>query len=231
MSKKLPKKKGNWKRAVAVGAVSLLASGMLWYIKSPTGFKIPVPSYRAMRVIDGDTFDTEERQRIRLTNIDAPELELCGGMDAKEYLEKLVMNKNLYVKVIFRDSNRRLVSHVFNESGSIGVQMLKVGMAYYLGSVYSDPDLAKASEFARNNKIGIYSSKCTQETNPKSKTCIIKGNWVLGTTQKTYHFPGCSSYATTKIELYKGDQWFCTEKEAQKAGFIKGSDCFDKVWK
>lgn len=45
MKKNLPKRKGNWKRAVAVGAVALLASGMFWYIKSPQGIKIPVPSY------------------------------------------------------------------------------------------------------------------------------------------------------------------------------------------
>lgn len=231
IKKKLPKQNGNWKRAVTVGAVSLLASGMLWYIKSPQGFKVPVPSYRAMRVIDGDTFETEERQLIRLTGIDAPELDNCGGKEAKEALEKLILNKNLYVKVIFRDGSKRLISHVYNENGLVSSQMLRLGMAYNLGTGIKDPELGKSADLARKEKIGIYSSKCTQETNPKSKTCIIKGNWVLGTTQKTYHFPGCSSYATTKIELYKGDQWFCTEKEAQKAGFIKGSDCFDKVWK
>lgn len=231
-SKKLPKRKGNWKRAMAVGAVALLASGMFWYIKSPQGFKIPVPSYRAMRVIDGDTFDTEERQRIRLTNIDAPELDRCGGPEAKATLEKLVMNKNLYVKVIFRDSNRRLISHVFNDQGSVGVQMLEKGMAYYLGSTNSDPELAKASEYARNNKIGIYSSKCTQDENSENPKCVIKGNY-SGFTGKNgiYHFPGCGNYTITKLELFKGDRWFCTEKEAQQAGFTKATDCVGKIWK
>lgn len=232
MKKKLPKKKGNWKRAAAVGVVALAASGMFWYIANAKGIKIPVPSYRAMQVIDGDTFDTEERQRIRLTNIDAPELDKCDGPEAKKTLEKLVMNKNLYVKVIFRDSNRRLISHVFNDEGSVGVQMLRAGMAYYLGSTYSDPDLAKASEYARNEKIGIYSSKCTQTQNSKNPKCVIKGNYPGFTLKNgTYHFPGCDNYTLTKLELFKGDRWFCTESEAQKAGFTKGADCRNKVWK
>lgn len=122
--KKQSRKKSSWKQMAAVGAVTLIASGMFWYIKSPTGFKIPVPSYRAMQVLDGDTFDTSERQRIRLTNIDAPELTNCNGPESKAALEELVLDKNLYVKVIFRDPGKRLISHVYNDQGSVSVQML-----------------------------------------------------------------------------------------------------------
>ncbi len=230
MKKKLPKKKGNWKRAIAVGAVALAASGVMWYLTSTNGVKIPVPAYRAMRVIDGDTFETEERQLIRLTGVDAPEMANCDGPEAKTTLEKLILNKNLYIKEIYRDSNNRLLGHVYNDQGLVSEQMVHLGMAYYSANGLNDPDLLKAADFARKAKLGIYSPKCTQETNPNSKTCVIKGNQVLGTTQKTYHFPGCGQYTNTVVELYKGDQWFCTEKEAQQAGFTKGSDCFDKKW-
>jgi micrococcal nuclease len=110
--------------------------------------------------------------------------------------------------------------------------MLKSGMAYYLGSTTNDPELAKASEYARSEKTGIYSSKCTQTENTENPKCVIKGNYP-GFTGKNgvYHFPGCNNYTITKLELYKGDQWFCTEKEAQQAGFTKGADCFEKTWK
>jgi hypothetical protein len=27
------------------------------------------------------------------------------------------------------------------------------------------------------------------------------------------------------IQLHQGDQWFCTEKEAVKAGFVKAGGC------
>lgn len=231
VKKKLAKRKGNWKRAVAVGVVALAASGMFWYIKSPQGFKIPVPSYRAMRVIDGDTFETEERQLIRLTGIDAPELNSCGGKEAKQALGKLVLNKNLYVKVIYRDSGMRLISHVYNDKGLVSAQMLRLGMAYNSGNAISDKALGIANNIAKEEKIGIYSTKCTQETNPNSKTCVIKGNFAYHKSgDSVYHFPGCGQYDHTVVELYKGDKWFCTESEAKKAGFVKGSDCFYKTW-
>ncbi len=231
MKTKLPKKKGNWKKAIAVSASALVATGSLWYLVGTNKVKIPVPAYRAMRVIDGDTFETEERQLIRLTGIDAPELENCNGKEAKEALGKLVLDKNLYVKAIYRDSGMRLISHVYNIKGSVSEQMLRAGMAYNLGTGVNDPALGKAADKAREEKLGIYSSKCTQETNPNSKTCVIKGNIrTPGGDEKIYHFPGCGQYNQTVVELYKGDKWFCTEKEAQKAGFVKGSDCFDKKW-
>ena len=166
LKKKLAKKKGNWKRAIAISASALAASGMLWYLIGTHGAKIPVPSYQAMRVIDGDTFETEERQLIRLTGIDAPELEYCNGPESKQTLGKLVLNKNLYVKVIYRDASHRLISHVYNEDGSVSEQMLKTGMAYYSGNAVKDPALGKAGNFAREKKLGIFSPKCTQETNP-----------------------------------------------------------------
>lgn len=231
IKKKLAKKKGNWRRAVAVSASALAASGMLWYLTGVNGAKIPVPSYRAMRVIDGDTFETEERQLIRLTGIDAPEMENCNGPESKQALAKLVLNQNLYVKVIYRDRGNRLISHVYNDDGLVSQQMIKTGMAYNTGTAIKDPALGQAAAAAREGKLGIYSPKCTQTTNPNSKTCVIKGNLrIPGNGNKTYHFPGCGQYNQTLVELYKGDQWFCTEAQAKKADFTKGADCFEKTW-
>jgi micrococcal nuclease len=218
------------RKPLAIIASALAASGTFWYLVSTNGVKIPVPSYRAMRVIDGDTFETKERQIVRITGINAPELGNCDGPEAKITLEKLILNRNLYLKVIFRDGFR-LVSFVYNEDGSVSEQMLKAGMAYYLSKDVSHPELKRAGDAAREARLGIYSPKCTQETNPDSKACVIKGNLRdPGGKDKTYHFPGCGQYTQTLIELYKGDQWFCTETEAKKAGFTKGADCFEKTW-
>ncbi|MDZ7586552.1 MAG: thermonuclease family protein, partial [Patescibacteria group bacterium] len=174
--KKLAKKKGNWQKAIAISASALAASGALWYLTGIHGVKIPVPSYRAMRVIDGDTFETEERQLIRLAGIDAPEMENCDGPESKEALGKLVLNQNLYVKAIYRDKGNRLISHVYNNDGSVSEQMIKTGMAYYSGNAVKDPALSQAGNSAREKKLGIFSPKCIQATNPDSKTCVIKGN-------------------------------------------------------
>lgn len=225
-------KKGEWKKAVAVGAAALAVSGAFWWLGTPTGKNyFRVPAYRALRVIDGDTFETTERQLIRLTGIDAPDLELCDGREAKQYLEKLIMNKNLYIKVVFRDGLNRLISHVYNDKGLVAEQMLEAGMAFNTGNGIDDPSLQKTGDLARERKIGIYSSKCTQDINPDNSKCLVKANVRGGKGEKLYRFPGCGQYNTTLVQLYLGDRWFCTEEQSQKAGFTKGSDCFDKTWR
>ena len=52
----------------------------------------------------------------------------------------------------------------------------------------------------------------------KSGDCPIKGNISSGN-QRIYHVPGSSSYADTRIDESKGERWFCSEAEAQAAGW------------
>jgi endonuclease YncB( thermonuclease family) len=40
------------------------------------------------RVIDGDTFETANQQTVRIYGIEAPEITICGGIEAKKELEK-----------------------------------------------------------------------------------------------------------------------------------------------
>jgi hypothetical protein len=50
-----------------------------------------------------------------------------------------------------------------------------------------------------------------------NKDCAIKGN--ISPRGRIYHMPGDESYAKTGINLAKGERWFCTEAEAQAAGW------------
>ena len=47
--------------------------------------------------------------------------------------------------------------------------------------------------------------------------CAIKGN--ISASGRIYHMPGDDFYAKTGINLAKGERWFCTEAEAQAAGW------------
>src|SRR3990167_1822698 len=80
-------------------------------------------AYYASRVIDGDTFETMEKQRIRLASADAPELGLCGSEQSKKALEKLVLNKPLYIKVLYRDTYNRLISAVYTQKEFVNAKM------------------------------------------------------------------------------------------------------------
>lgn len=50
--------------------------------------------------------------------------------------------------------------------------------------------------------------------------CRIKGNIGSGG-RKVYHVPGSASYDVTRIDPAKGERWFCTEAEAELAGWRK----------
>ena len=54
---------------------------------------------------------------------------------------------------------------------------------------------------------------------------IIKGNIDFPINKYTYHLPGCTQYETAIVQEDKGEQWFCTEAEARKAGYTKAKTC------
>jgi len=61
----------------------------------------------------------------------------------------------------------------------------------------------------------------TTEVDPPSDECVIKGN-ISRTpegTKKFYHLPGDNGYQATDIDTSKGERWFCSEIDAQKAGW------------
>ena len=49
--------------------------------------------------------------------------------------------------------------------------------------------------------------------------CTIKGNISVNTGERIYHVPGGEYYSPTKINIAIGERWFCTEAEAQAAGW------------
>lgn len=182
--------KRNWKKATAIGVLALVATGAFWWIGQGKD-KLMVPSYRALRVVDGDTFETTESQLIRLTGVDAPEMGRCGSQEAKEALKKLVMNRNLFIKVILRDSTNRLIGHVYNEKGLVATQMAEMGMVIYTGDGLKDETVRLAVEKAKTEGVGIFGEKCSQQENKVQPKCLIKGNIRYGETDKLYRFPGC----------------------------------------
>lgn len=212
------------KKKIAIGALTVVgtaAAGTFLWLKASYNLPFPVPAYRAVRVIDGDTFVTEEKQNIRLSSTQAPEKDRCGYEEATKELEKLVMGKPLYIKVVFRDKYSRLVSLVYSPDGFVNELMLSKGMAY-IASTIGNEKISLASDLAREKKLGIFSNKCTQMENQEKPKCNVKGNDRNG---KIYYLPSCGVYHNVSVQLYLGDRWFCSEKEAIAAGFRKPQQC------
>lgn len=53
--------------------------------------------------------------------------------------------------------------------------------------------------------------------------CDIKGN-INQQGEKTYHLKECDKYSQINISLKKGEKWFCSEAEAQAAGYKKSKN-------
>jgi micrococcal nuclease len=64
-----------------------------------------------------------------------------------------------------------------------------------------------------------------QEASKPKEDCVIKGNISDRGFGKIYFVPNCINYNRVKIDLKRGEKWFCTEEEAKEAGFRKATNC------
>jgi hypothetical protein len=63
-------------------------------------------------------------------------------------------------------------------------------------------------------------SESSSVTEGGPSACRIKGNINLQG-ERIYHIPGEPYYDDTRVDILKGEQWFCTEAEARSAGWRK----------
>ncbi|MDH7476206.1 MAG: thermonuclease family protein [Microgenomates group bacterium] len=187
-------------------------------------YKTLTEQNRVVDVVDGDTFQLKSGKRVRLLGVDAPEYNRCGGAEAKKFLESKVMGKIVTIKEEQQETFGRSLALVYLNKNLINEMVLKSGWGRPDYRKNSQRDkLTSAYHYAKNNQLGIFSSLC-RDDNPLTN-CIIKGNIDKNTYQKFYHLPNCKHYNEIVIEKDIGERYFCSEEEAQKAGFKKASGC------
>ena len=177
------------------------------------------------RIIDGDTFDTQDGERIRFYEIDAPEYPKgCMGVDAKTRLETLILNKKVTIEKIKKDNFGRILAYVYLDKLLLNEILTEEGLAYfYKDKILSTHSLEieKAEKKAKLAERGVWSSLCLT----KKEGCVIKGNYRSSDTTRIYHTPDCYNYDRITIKPGTSDRWFCTELEAKRTGFVKSLDC------
>lgn len=182
-------------------------------------------SGQVVRIIDGDTFDLQNSERIRLAGADAPEYPKgCLSQEAKNRLEELLLGKEVSLEPVAKDNFGRQVAYVFQNNLSIDEVLVQEGLAEAVQNNPSyDPRILTAQEQSQKTLRGIWSSVCQAK-----KDCSIKGNYRSDKNSKIYHLPECYNYPKIVIRESDGDQWFCSEAEAQAAGFTLSKDCPEK---
>lgn len=199
---------------------------------------------KVIKVIDGDTIELENGQRVRYIGIDTPETVdprkpvQCFGMEASGKNKELVESKTIRLEkdVSETDKYGRLLRYVYVGSIFVNDYLIKEGFAH--ASSYP-PDIKYQNQFreseiqAQSQNIGLWSS-CQGQTSQaapvdqaacfisssRETSPLIKGN-ISSSGDKIYHVPGQKYYDKTVIDTARGEKWFCTEEEATGAGWRK----------
>lgn len=228
------RKKINWKKKIGWLGYMLLIPSLIANLFLFDNQKDQKSTYLIRGVIDGDTFVTEDYSIVRFLGVSAPELDYCGGVEAKEYLESELVGKRVTLEVLKRENGRQL-AYVYLNGEMVNAMILKSGWFDYTGAEKKYGDLLKPNYYeAKEAKRGIFGPKCTQMENPDNPKCLIKGNIGQSSNNsggKIYHFPGCWRYDDVIVEKDRGEEWFCSEKEAEQAGYVKSKNCYGKTFK
>jgi len=209
--------------------------------------------YLVTKVVDGDTIDVlvgTTTERIRLIGINTPEVVdprkpvECFGREASAKAHELLENQKVYLEMDETQDNRdkygRLLRYVFRADGLFyNLEIIKQGYAYeytYFIPYKYQAEFKAAQTYARENKFGLWADNaCAANKNFNTSTstsnslspnsnCNIKGN-INSKGEKIYHLPACEYYSKTVINLEQGERWFCSEDEAQAAGWRKAQNC------
>ncbi len=186
-------------------------------------------------VIDGDTLEIDG-ERVRLEGIDAPEAsQTCGrrligwwncGSAASKALEHLVEGRRIECRSQGVDRYDRLLGICYAGGEDINAAMVRQGLAWAFVK-YSKTYAAVEAE-ARDARAGIWQGDAepawiyrekrwqTAET-AAPDGCAIKGN-ITGNGQ-IYHMPWSPWYGKVKVDAARGERWFCSESDAQTAGW------------
>jgi len=191
----------------------------------------------SVRVIDGDTFQMGE-QRIRLLNMDAPEIgQTCDdaagkpwrcGEAAANALRELVAGGPVTCDPSGEDPYGRLLAHCTAAGIDLGQAIVERGLA--VAFVRYDDEYLNAEIAAFKSGRGMWAGSFVRPAEFRRaawtqsaeqaplKDCPIKGN-INGEGERIYHTPYSRHYGRTRISETKGERWFCSETDALAAGW------------
>lgn len=158
----------------------------------------------ATKVIDGDTFALDNGDRVRLLDINTPELAhdgapmQPGSQEAKAFLQKLIEGRMVRLETgkKERDTYHRLLAQVYLPDGTwVNGLLVKAGMAhvYTFADNATLPDqLLPLEGTARSQKLGLWAQPRWQIRD--AATCCTEsdiGLFYVGTRQsKAYRYSG-----------------------------------------
>lgn len=217
--------------AFALGGVALAlastADALTWFANSELS--------GTASVIDGDTIEIDGKH-VRLEGIDAPETaQVCRrangrdwscGRAAADALAELVGARRVTCREEGTDKYDRVLGICSVDGVDISAELVRRGYAWAFVK-YSDRYVKEEAE-AKAAAAGIWQGeaepawiyrqnrwKVAEGDAPQG--CAIKGN--ITANGQIYHMPWSPWYGRVKVDPTRGERWFCSEAEAQEAGW------------
>jgi endonuclease YncB( thermonuclease family) len=189
----------------------------------------------SVQVVDGDTLKIDNVAH-RLHGIDAPEEgQKCKGGGkrgwpcgkvATDEMARIASLGPIKCKSQGNDGYGREISVCWQGDLEINRHMVRQGFAWAFRK-YSQ-DYAADEGKAKSEGLGIWreesqtawefrEARWNVAAQEAPEGCPIKGN--ISRNGRIYHAPWSPWYKRTKINLKKGERWFCSEAEAVQAGW------------
>ncbi len=214
-----------WLSAHWIGSLSMST------VSAIPGFSRPAVEGTAT-VVSGDTLRLNG-QSIRLSGVEAPEAEQsCGGTGrearwrcgetARNQLRDLVRGKQ--VRCELASGGERGVCRIGAQD--IAADLVSRGHIFAQQGLFSS--YGRFEQDARNAKRGLWKGTAERPEEYRSRLwetakkaapqgCPIKGQ--ISRNERVYVVPWQPAYRSVRVRADKGERWFCTETEAQAAGW------------
>jgi len=118
------------------------------------------------KVYDGDSIhitpDGKKRVVIRLAAIDAPEVKQSHGIQSRDFLRRIIMNKQVTARCNKLDKYKRHVCVVLHNGQDTNLLMVESGQAWYFERFKDEQThqqqrlYRKAATNAKNQKLGLW---------------------------------------------------------------------------
>ncbi len=185
-----------------------------------------------VRVIDGDTIEVGQ-VTVRLHGIDAPEVDqTCETAAGQPFACGVFVSERVHSRydgefanctAVTTDRYGRSVAKCTVNGRDMGEDIVLEGWAEAYRRYSMDYDLAEKSAQVRG--VGLWAGsmqspaeyRATRGDVAQDRSCAIKGN--ISNSGRIYHMPHNRDYGATRINEAQGERWFCSEAEAQAAGW------------
>ena len=114
---------------------------------------------KVINIADGDTLVIQhgyDEIKIRLYEIDTPELDQPYGNEAKQALYDLAFNKTVTVTIETIDDYGRIVGKVYIRGLDVNAELIKQGHAWVFRKYAKDKSLYDMEQAARQNQLGLW---------------------------------------------------------------------------